>query len=98
MGRPSRGVSILERDGREVERSYASLRTRAEQLARGLARAGVQPGDLIVLRLQGIENQLLGFCPAVFAGAIALPSFSGPEDEMADRRASSRGRTDTTAL
>ncbi len=71
---PPRGVTFVERDGREVVVPYAELHARAEERARALRAAGVETGDVVALCLASLETQVVAFWATVLAGAVALPA------------------------
>jgi long-chain acyl-CoA synthetase len=61
--------------------SYAELRREAYRCARGLIRAGVQPGDRVALLLPNVPQAVIGYYGALLAGAVVVlanPIFDAP--------------------
>jgi long-chain acyl-CoA synthetase len=61
--------------------SYAELRNEAYRCARGLVRAGVQPGDRVALLLPNVPQAVIGYYGALLAGAVVVlanPIFDAP--------------------
>jgi acyl-CoA synthetase (AMP-forming)/AMP-acid ligase II len=61
--------------------SYAELYGAARGSAHGLQRAGIMPGDLVVLALPNGAEFLVLFFAALIAGAVAVPLFPGTASE-----------------
>ncbi|MGU3497055.1 AMP-binding protein [Xanthobacteraceae bacterium A53D] len=57
--------------------SYADLATQVDDLARGLVREGVRPGDVIGLFLPMVPEAVIAFLAVARVGGVVLPLFSG---------------------
>ncbi len=70
---PHRGITLVDRRGRAVERrSYAELTTRFELHARRLAGRGIVPGDRVLVCLATSWEWLDAWFGALFLGALPV--------------------------
>uniref|UniRef100_UPI002A80971A non-ribosomal peptide synthetase n=1 Tax=Streptomyces sp. CRN 30 TaxID=3075613 RepID=UPI002A80971A len=60
-------------DGSEERRSYASLVTEASRVLGGLRRAGLRPGDQVILQCDESEDFLAALWGCVLGGFVAVP-------------------------
>ncbi|MET9440754.1 amino acid adenylation domain-containing protein [Streptomyces sp. NPDC006610] len=60
-------------DGAETRRSYASLLTEASRVLAGLRRAGLRPGDPVILQCDATEDFLAVLWGCVLGGFVAVP-------------------------
>ncbi|MFI8193335.1 amino acid adenylation domain-containing protein [Streptomyces sp. NPDC085946] len=60
-------------DGSETRRSYASLLTEASHVLAGLRRAGLRPGDQVILQCDATEDFLAVLWGCVLGGFVAVP-------------------------
>lgn len=67
------GMAFLGRDGESRNLPYAILHRQAVRGARLLARAGVRPGDPVVLCCDDEQKLVLAFWSVLFAGGVAVP-------------------------
>jgi len=69
---PDAALALIEPASGE-RTTYGELRAAAEALARGLAAAGVEPGDAVAMSLPNGPEIVAGFLGVVAAGAAAAP-------------------------
>ncbi|MFI0228009.1 amino acid adenylation domain-containing protein [Streptomyces sp. NPDC017086] len=60
-------------DGGETRRSYASLVTEASRVLAGLRRAGLRPGDQVILQCDATEDFLAVLWGCLLGGFVAVP-------------------------
>ncbi|MEU0337023.1 amino acid adenylation domain-containing protein [Streptomyces sp. NPDC006193] len=60
-------------DGSETRRGYASLLTEASHVLAGLRRAGLRPGDQVILQCDATEDFLAVLWGCVLGGFVAVP-------------------------
>ncbi|MEU0052605.1 amino acid adenylation domain-containing protein [Streptomyces sp. NPDC006309] len=60
-------------DGSETRRSYASLITEASRVLAGLRRAGLRPGDRVILQCDATQDFLAVLWGCVLGGFVAVP-------------------------
>lgn len=74
---PAQECIVDLRPGEPVRRlSYAEIEAAIAELAAGLAAAGVEPGDRVVLRLQNTSDFVVCLFACLRAGAIAVPTIT----------------------
>ncbi|GHF50869.1 non-ribosomal peptide synthetase [Streptomyces griseosporeus] len=67
------GIVHVHADGSEHRRSYASLIPEASRVLAGLRRAGLRPGDQVVLQCDATEDFLAVLWGCVLGGFVAVP-------------------------
>ncbi len=80
--------AFVDPDGSTL--SYAGLDRRSDEVAAGLAAAGVGPGDVVVLRLASDSAYVVAYAATAKVGAIAAgvnPRLAPPEQEAVRRAA-----------
>lgn len=68
-------VHLLHESGAAEPLSYGGLARRAAEIAAGLARRGVQPGERVVLMMPTCLDFLASFMGTLVAGAVAVPIY-----------------------
>lgn len=74
--------AFVDPDGSPL--SYADLQARSDEVAAGLRRAGVGPGDVVALRLPSDSRYVIAYAAAANVGAITAgvnPRLAPPEQE-----------------
>ncbi|MET7598001.1 amino acid adenylation domain-containing protein [Streptomyces sp. NPDC005496] len=72
-GRPHGEIVHVQADGREVRRSYASLVEDASRVLAGLRRAGLRPGDRVILQCGDSEDFVAVLWGCILGGFVAVP-------------------------
>jgi 1-acyl-sn-glycerol-3-phosphate acyltransferase len=72
---PERTHIVLEREGADVELSYAGLRDGAAEIAGGLRARGVEPGQSVAIMLPTGPEFFVAFFGALWAGAVPVPIY-----------------------
>jgi long-chain acyl-CoA synthetase len=76
-GRYARRPLVAARQqGRYVSRTWGEVAAEVSDLARGLRKAGVQPGDRVVLASENRPEFLIADLAIMTAGAITVPSYT----------------------
>jgi acyl-CoA synthetase (AMP-forming)/AMP-acid ligase II len=78
-------TALVDPDGTRV--SYAEIDARSEEVAAGLAAAGVGPGDVVVLRLPSDSTYVIAYAGAAKAGAVTAginPRLAEPEQRAVE--------------
>ena len=74
---PGRGIVHVRADGSEHFQSYPALLASARSVLTGLRRAGLRPGDRLILQVPRPEDHFTGFWAAVLGGitpvTVAVP-------------------------
>ncbi|GAA2264397.1 hypothetical protein GCM10010145_44460 [Streptomyces ruber] len=70
---PHGEVVHVHADGSENRRSYASLVTEASQVLAGLRKAGLRPGDQVILQCDESEDFLAALWGCILGGFVAVP-------------------------
>ncbi len=74
---PDRGIVHVRPDGSELFQSYPALLASARSVLTGLRRAGLRPGDRLILQVPRPEDHFTGFWAAVLGGitpvTVAVP-------------------------
>ncbi|XIG79721.1 non-ribosomal peptide synthetase [Streptomyces sp. SGAir0957] len=71
--RPDGEVVHVHADGSEHRRDYASLITEASRVLGGLRRAGLRPGDQVILQCDASEDFLAALWGCILGGFVAVP-------------------------
>ena len=72
---PERTHIVLEREGADVELSYAGLRDGAAEIAGGLRARGVEPGQSVAIMLPTGSDFFVAFFGVLWAGAVPVPIY-----------------------
>ncbi len=77
-----KGISYLEDSGAWTEQSYADLEREALQITGGLARAGIRPGDRVLLQLTTLRAHFTAFWACLLGGVIPATVAIAPSYEV----------------
>jgi nonribosomal peptide synthetase DhbF len=77
-----KGISYLDDSGAWSEQSYAELEREALLITGGLARAGVRPGDRVVLQLTTLRAHFTAFWACLFGGVVPATVAIAPSYEV----------------
>ena len=77
-----KGISYLEESGGWAEQSYADLEREALQIAGGLARAEICPGDRVLLQLDTLRAHFTAFWACLLGGIIPATVAVAPSYEV----------------
>ena len=77
-----KGISYLEDGGARTEQSYADLEREALQITGGLARAGIRPGDRVLLQLPTLRAHFTAFWACLLGGVIPATVAIAPSYEV----------------
>jgi amino acid adenylation domain-containing protein len=77
-------IVYIDADGGEHRQSYATLLAKAESILAGLRRAGLRPGDKVIVQLQHNEAILPAFWGCLLGGFIPLIMTPPPSDREAN--------------
>ncbi len=70
---PGRGVRFIRADGADEVRTYPELVAEAAKILTGLRRAGLQPGQKVILQLDRNEDFVPVFWACVLGGFVPVP-------------------------
>ncbi len=70
--RPERGIRFVDADGKESFQSYPELLERARRILTGLRKAGVKPGQGIILQIDTQDFHFSSFWACVLGGMIPV--------------------------
>lgn len=72
------GITALDRRGDSSALSYAAFYEQATRLCAGLQKAGLRPGDRLVLQLSDAMDVMVGFWGCILAGVVPVPLNTAP--------------------
>lgn len=87
-GSPHGEIVHVHADGSEHRRGYAALVTEASRVLGGLRRAGLRPGDRVILQCDASEDFVAALWGCVLGGFVAVPltvpaSYTAPSAALA---------------
>jgi acyl transferase domain-containing protein/acyl-CoA synthetase (AMP-forming)/AMP-acid ligase II/acyl carrier protein len=75
---PGHGLILVQPDGAEIVLSYPTLVERARRVAEGLRRAGLAPGDPVILQLEAAQDFFVAFWGCVLGRFVPVPVAVAP--------------------